>query len=80
MRKVNRASQPLGVISVALAFGLSAVMCLAFVLVVDKTHDLFSSAAFEDGISPFSIWERDQNPPAHAGGTDTVLVVVHDRQ
>lgn len=47
MRKQNGGSRPLGLIGAFLAFGLSAAMGLAFVLVVDKTHDLFFSSAFE---------------------------------
>ena len=50
MGKINSGSRPMGLIGALLAFGLSAAMGVAFVLLVDKTHDLFSSAAFEDGV------------------------------
>jgi hypothetical protein len=50
MGKRNSGSRPLGMMSALLAFALSAAMGLAFVIVVNKTHDLFSGAAFADGI------------------------------
>jgi len=34
--------------SALLAFALSAAMGVAFVMVVNKTHDLFSSTTFEE--------------------------------
>ena len=40
-------SKPLDLVGGVLAFVLSAIMGVAFVLVVNKTHDLFSSAALE---------------------------------
>lgn len=48
MRKRTSDPQPLGLLSALLAFGLSAALGVAFVVVVNKTHDLFSSAAFAD--------------------------------
>ena len=48
MGKINSGSRPMGLIGALLAFGLSAAMGVAFVLLVDKTHDLFSSAALEE--------------------------------
>ena len=50
MGKLNSGSRPLGMMSSLLAFALSAVLGLAFVLVVNKTHDLFSSDAFAVGV------------------------------
>lgn len=50
MGKLNSGSRPLGMMSALLAFALSAAMGVAFVVVVNKTHDLFSSPAFEDGV------------------------------
>jgi hypothetical protein len=50
MGKRNSGSRPLSLMSALLAFALSAAMGVAFVMVVNKTHDLFSSAAFADGV------------------------------
>jgi hypothetical protein len=50
MGKQNNGPRPMGVMSALLAFALSAVMGLAFVMVVNKTHDLFSSTAFTEGL------------------------------
>jgi len=50
MGKLNSGPRPLGMMSALLAFVLSAAMGLAFVMVVFKTHDLFSSPAFENGV------------------------------
>ena len=50
MGKRNSGSRPLGLLSSLLAFALSAAMGVAFVMVVNKTHDLFSSATFADSI------------------------------
>lgn len=55
MDKQNNGPRPMGMMSALLAFALSAVMGLAFVVVVNKTHDLFSSAAFTEGIPNVSV-------------------------
>jgi hypothetical protein len=49
MARQNSSSRPMGLMGAFLAFGLSAALGIAFVLVVDKTHDLFSSNLFEGG-------------------------------
>ena len=48
MGKLSSGPRPLGLLSALLAFGLSAAMGVAFVIVVNKAHDLFSGAAFEE--------------------------------
>ena len=48
MRKKFSGSKPLGLINGFTAFVLSAVMGVGFVMLVDKTHDLFSGVAFEE--------------------------------
>ena len=50
MEKPASGPRPMGLLSALLAFALSAAMGVAFVMVVDKTHDLFSSAAFADWV------------------------------
>lgn len=50
MSQSNSGSRSLGLVGGLLAFVLSAIMGVAFVMVVNKTHDLFSSAVFEDGV------------------------------
>ena len=50
MEKPASGPRPLGLLNAVLAFGLSAAMGLAFVMVVNKTHDLFASAAFTEWI------------------------------
>lgn len=40
-------SRTFGMMSALLAFALSAALGLAFVMVVNKTHDLFAGAASE---------------------------------
>jgi len=47
MEKRISGPRPMGPLSALLAFGLSALLGVAFVLVVNKTHDLFSGAAAE---------------------------------
>jgi hypothetical protein len=48
MRKKFGGSRPLSLIGGLMAFVLSAVMGVGFVVLVDKTHDLFSGAAFAE--------------------------------
>ena len=48
MEKLSSGPRPLGLWSALLAFGLSAAMGVAFVIVVNKAHDLLSSDAFEE--------------------------------
>ena len=48
MGKLGSGPRPLGLLSALLAFGLSAAMGVAFVIVVNKAHDLLSSDAFEE--------------------------------
>lgn len=47
MGKIS-STRALGLMRALLAFALSAVMGVAFVLLVNKTHDLFSSTTFEE--------------------------------
>ena len=47
-KRLNRGSRAWNCISGLLAFVLSAIMGLGFVTLVEKTHDLLSSAAFSD--------------------------------
>jgi hypothetical protein len=62
MGKLNSGSRPLSLVSALSAFALSAAMGAAFVMVVNKTHDLFSSATFADGVpnvaAPFGWQEQ----------------------
>ena len=48
MRKKFNGSRHLSLIGGLMAFVLSAVMGVGFVMLVDKTHDLFAGAAFEE--------------------------------
>ena len=73
MGRLNSGSRPLGVMKALLAFVLSAAMGVAFVMLVNKTHYLFSRAAFEDG-SP--TWQprwgganRRSSVPGRVNGT-----------
>ena len=50
MENPNGRTRPFGLIGSLLAFALSAVLGIGFILLVNKTHDLFSNAAFEQGI------------------------------
>jgi hypothetical protein len=63
MENPNGRSRPFGLIGSLLAFALSAVLGIAFVLLVNKTHDLFSSSVFERGIPQLvaSLGWEDQN-------------------
>jgi hypothetical protein len=62
MGKLNSGPRPLSLMSALLAFALSAAMGVAFVMVVNKTHDLFSNAAFADRMpnvaAPFGWQEQ----------------------
>ena len=42
MQKLHRESRVFSFLSGALAFVLSAVLCVGFVMLVEKTHDLLS--------------------------------------
>jgi hypothetical protein len=49
MGQRNSGSRSLGLAGGLLAFVLSAIMGVAFVMVVEKTHELFSADAFAGG-------------------------------
>lgn len=50
-KRVSNGSRTFNFISNLLAFVLSAVMGIAFVMLVDKTHDLFSDFTLQVGRS-----------------------------
>lgn len=84
MEKPTSGPRPMGLLNALLAFALSAAMGVAFVMVVNKTHDLFSSAAFADWdpVSPLRSGGtiRPRSSTGKAGGMTLPAVAVTGRE